>query len=90
VRRHTLELASRGYQVTGVDFNEEALAAAREGMGRRGVAAELVQADMRRFTSREPFDTAFCWFGSFGYFPEEENLEFLRAVARALLPAPAS
>jgi O-methyltransferase involved in polyketide biosynthesis len=37
-------------------------------------------------TSRpaEGFDAAFCYFGSFGYFSDEENHRFLRAIAANL------
>jgi len=35
---------------------------------------------------REEFDAAFNWFGSFGYFPDRENLAFTRRVFEALKP----
>ena len=32
------------------------------------------------------FDAAFNWFGSFGFFSEEDNLRFLRRVFAVLKP----
>ncbi len=82
--RHAIELAARGMRVTGVDFNAGALAAARERAGAAGVAVDFVQADMRELAITEPFDAALCFFGSFGYFDDADNLRFATRVARGL------
>jgi O-methyltransferase involved in polyketide biosynthesis len=42
--------------------------------------------DMRDLPWKGEFDGAFCFGGSFGYFDEEGNAEFLKAVARSLKP----
>jgi len=50
--RHSVELARRGFAVTGVDFNETELARAREAAGRAGVQLTLRCLDMRDMESR--------------------------------------
>lgn len=82
--RHSIELASRGFRVTGVDLNADNIASARGAAERRGLRAEFFEHDMRSFVAKERFDAAICYGGSFGYFDDEGNLEFARAVNRAL------
>jgi SAM-dependent methyltransferase len=84
--RHALEFARRGFRVTGVDFNADAIAAARAAAQAESLPADFVVADMRRFASPERFDGVSCFFGSFGYFSDEGNLEFARAMAASLRP----
>ena len=81
--RHSIELARRGYRVTGIDLSDEFLAAAR---------AEL-DADWRKGDMRElelessTFDGAFCFGNSFGYLDHAGVESFLAALAGALKPA---
>jgi SAM-dependent methyltransferase len=84
--RHTIELARRGFETTGVDFNDRAIAVAKQRAADAAVTVRFIVADMRRLESVAEYDAAVCFFGSFGYFDDEENLEFLRRVARALRP----
>ena len=84
--RHAIELGSRGFRTTGVDFNAPAVDAARERARARGVAADFVTEDMRRLAFDAEFDAAYCVFGSFGYFDDDGDLAFARAVRRALKP----
>lgn len=72
VGRHSLELARRGFTVTGVDrtaaYLEDAKAAAEaEGLAGR---IELVQGDMREFRRPGAFDAAINLYTSFGYFED--------------------
>jgi SAM-dependent methyltransferase len=84
--RHAIELAARGLVGTGVDFNAAALAVARERARAAGVQVEFREADMREVAFSRPFDAALCFFGSFGYFSDEDNVRFARAVGAALRP----
>ncbi len=86
IGRHSVELARRGFRVMGVDFNPEYVASAQQTAAVAKVQARFVVCDMRDFASPEGFDAAFCYFGSFGYFSDEENHRFLRAVAGNLRP----
>lgn len=80
------ELASRGYRLTGLDLTERLLAIGRERAAEAGVEIEFRQGDMRDLPWEGEFDGVYNWLGSFGYFDDDGNLEFLRAVHRALRP----
>ncbi len=84
IGRHSVELARRGFRMTGVDFGEEFVTEARSAASDAGVNADFLVGDMREFTTREPFDAAFCFFGSFGYFSESDDEKFARAVVSSL------
>jgi SAM-dependent methyltransferase len=81
--RHSIELAGRGYKMTGLDLSEEFLEEAGTAVPQ---AVRWVRGDMRDITWDSEFDGAFCFGNSFGYFNREEALRFLSAVARALKP----
>jgi SAM-dependent methyltransferase len=82
--RLSLELAGRGYRVTGVDLSGEFLAHARSCAGAETVSWQ--HRDMRDLPWPGRFDGAFCLGNSFGYLDDEGNAEFLRAVWTALKP----
>ena len=86
--RLALELTAAGYRVTGVDRSREMLEAAREAAGRRGLAGAVSWrlSDMRDLPRDGGFEGAFCAGSSFGYFGDEGDAEFLRAVTLALVP----
>jgi SAM-dependent methyltransferase len=66
--RHALELARRGYAVTGVDRTRAYLDRGRNLAASEGLKIELVQSDARAFVRRDAFDAALNLFTSFGYF----------------------
>lgn len=70
VGRHSLELARRGYRVTGVDRTAAYLQAARKTAADEDLELELVQADMREFVRPGAFDAAINLYTSFGYFED--------------------
>ena len=82
--RLALELAARGYRVTGVDISADFLEEARRSGSVRGLTVEWEQGDMREVSSPAPFDAAFCAGNSFGYFDDAGNAAFLARVARSL------
>jgi SAM-dependent methyltransferase len=84
--RHAVELASRGFALTGVDLAAGALDYARGLAASRGVSLELERRDMRVLPWRGTFDGAYCFFGSFGYFDDDGNQSFLEAVCATLKP----
>jgi len=84
--RHALDLASRGFHVTGVDISPEFLAAARRRAAERGVAASFEEREMRDLPWREAFDGAYCFGNSFPYLDDGGNPEFIRRVHAALKP----
>ncbi len=83
--RHSLELAGRGYQMTGVDISDEFLAHARRAAERRlPIAWEKRPMDDLPWEGQ--FDGAFCAGNSLGGLDDETTAAFFRAVARALKP----
>jgi SAM-dependent methyltransferase len=84
--RHCLELAARGYAMTGVDISPEFLAAARAGARERSLPVRWEQLDMRDLSWREEFDGAFSFGNSFGYCDDADNAAFVRGVCAALKP----
>ena len=79
-------LAERGCRVTGLDASPLFLELAQADAGRRGVAVEYVEGDMRRLPWRGRFDRAVNWFTSFGYFSDDVDRQVLREVCDALRP----
>ena len=75
VGRHSLELARRGDQVTGVDRTRGYLGKAREQAKEERLDIEFVQGDMRRFSRPGAFDIAISMLTSFSYFedPQEDK-----------------
>jgi SAM-dependent methyltransferase len=85
--RHSIELARRGYAVTGLDLSDVQLQRAREKAAAAAVQVDWRQGDSRAMAFEGEFDAAINMFLSFGYFQtDEEHLAVLRGVARALRP----
>jgi len=85
--RHAIPLATRGYEVTGVDLSETMLAKAKRDAQVSGVHVGWMQADARDLPFAATFDLALNLFTAFGYFEREgDNLRVLREVARVLKP----
>lgn len=84
--RHTLELARRGYAVTGIYFNPNVLAHAQAVAESEGLRPRFDQQDLRALSYESVFDRVLCLWGSFGYFSDTENLAQLQGMARALKP----
>jgi SAM-dependent methyltransferase len=81
--RHSVALAQKGFQVTGVDRSPFLLTKARELAA--GTEVELVETDMRDFVRLDAFDLALSLFTSFGYFEtREQDLGVLRNVRASL------
>jgi ubiquinone/menaquinone biosynthesis C-methylase UbiE len=84
--RHSIELAKRGYKVTGIDFSESQLKRAREKALEAQVVVELVHADARKLTHSLEFDVAImlCEGGFSLMETDEMNFAILQGAARAL------
>lgn len=84
--RHAIELARRGYNVTGVDLSENQLARAREKAEDSGVKVDFFQMDARALSYNAEFDLVIMLCE--GGFPlmetDEMNYEILKSAARAL------
>ncbi len=84
--RLALELAARGFEVVGADLTAEFVEEARAKAGERRLEAVFETREMRDLPWDAEFDGSFCFGNSFGYLTDEGNVEFLKAVARALRP----
>ena len=87
VGRHSLELARRGFRVTGVDRTRLYLDRASKQAEAEGLKIEFVQDDMRTFCRPDAFDVVINLFTSFSYFEDpEEDRQVLVNVYRSLKP----
>jgi 2-polyprenyl-3-methyl-5-hydroxy-6-metoxy-1,4-benzoquinol methylase len=86
--RHSLELARRGFRVTGVDLSPRSIELARAAAASGGLDATFVERDARELDFDGEFDASINLFTSvLGYFDDEpENRRVVEAVARALRP----
>ena len=99
--RLSLQLAQRGYRVTGIDLSEEFIQEARAaalslsldnpnpptpGGNDLLLQVDFVLGDMRHIEGEAIFDGAFCCGNSFGYLEYADMETFLGGVSRALKP----
>lgn len=87
--RHSLELARRGMQVTGVDFTPPFIEFATKQAATEGLdAAEFVLSDARDFVRALAYDAAVCLCeGAFALLQtDEDNVRVLRHIAASLKP----
>lgn len=90
--RHAVELARRGYAVTGLDLSAAMLAQAALAAQAAGVTVTWVQSDATRFSFDQPFDAVVCLCeGSLGLLgttddPIQQPLAILRNIANSLKP----
>lgn len=90
--RHAVELARRGYRVTGVDISSRMLAEAEKVAREAKVNITWVHADAAGFSSTDVFDSAICLCeGAFGLLgkdddPFEHDLNILRNIYSVLKP----
>lgn len=85
--RLIVELARRGYDLTGFDRNPHAVEYTRSRVARRGMMAAIFPADMRCFQLPLPVDAAFCTFNTFRHLLSEADARrHLQCMANALRP----
>ena len=90
--RHALELAKRGYVVTGIDLSSGMLARAAEAAKTARVSVNWIQSDATRFSLPGRYDGAVCLCeGAFGLLgqghdPIGQPLSILCNISRSLKP----
>jgi SAM-dependent methyltransferase len=86
--RHSLELASRGCRVTGVDVTADYVVEARRQAKEKGLQADFICADLRELQFQDEFDVVLNLAdGAIGYLEnDQENLKIFDRVAAALKP----
>jgi SAM-dependent methyltransferase len=82
--RHSVFLASKGFQVTGLDLSQKSIEhASKYATGKLHFDVH----DMRKTYKKDHFDYIFNLFTSFGYFQEEsENQQAINAMHENLKP----
>ena len=83
--RHTIELARRGYELTGVDLSPYLLRVAKARAEAAGVEVRWREGDMRRPLAGETFDLILNLFTSFGYFLDAGDDRLVVQAAAAML-----
>jgi D-alanine-D-alanine ligase len=85
--RHAIELARRGYEVTGLDLSSYLLGVARERAEAEGLRVRWVLGDMRQALPGQQFDVVLSLFTTLGYFADQaDDLRVARAAASMLVP----
>ena len=84
--RHALELARRGFRVTGVDVSAEAIEYARKAAADEGLAVDLRVGDMRALPTDAEVDAALCMGNAFGYLEHTGTEAFLADLGRIVRP----
>lgn len=84
--RHSIELAKRGYKVTGIDLSESQLERAKEKAKEQNLHIDFQKRDARKLPFRSAFDLAIMLCE--GAFPlmetDEMNYEILRSAYNVL------
>jgi len=85
--RLVVEMASRGYRVTGLDLSRTALDYLRSKLKRRGLRARLLRADMADFRLPCRFDAAYNTFDGFRHLLDQQQARsHLKCIADCLRP----
>jgi len=85
--RHSVELARRGYRMTGIDLSADFLKDARARAAEAQVELDLRHSDMRDpGLAPDAFDGAFCFGNSFPYLDRTGATAFLAALNKTLRP----
>jgi cyclopropane fatty-acyl-phospholipid synthase-like methyltransferase len=87
--RHSLELAKRGFRMTGLDLSELHIQEACQTSETQGLDIKWLRRDMRDIPEdlAASFDAVINMFSAFGYLEsQEEDIKVLKAVRRSLKP----
>lgn len=84
--RHSIELARRGYQVTGIDLSDSMLTRAKEKAAAAGVAVDFQCRDARKLTFDNEFELVIMLCeGAFSLMETDEmNFQILQGAAKAI------
>lgn len=83
--RHSIELAKKGYIMTGQDLAQNFIKIATKTAKKNGVNIKFICEDMRRIPFYEEFDAIFNIFTSFGYLEnDKEDAKVIKQVANSL------
>ncbi|MBD2753233.1 SAM-dependent methyltransferase [Spirosoma validum] len=84
--RHAVELAKRGFMLTGIDISAEFLLALQQQIASEQLPIQVIQGDLLTTPIGNSFDGAYCLGNSFGYVNAKGMSVFVKKVANALKP----
>lgn len=85
--RHTIELAKKGFTMTGFDISESLLEKGKKKAEARGLAIQWLKGDMKQLEFSNEFDLIINMYTSFGFYPtHQENVTVLEKCYEALQP----
>lgn len=84
--RLSIDLARRGFTLTGVDIATEFLDEAKQRSNESGLTISWYELEMRALPWKSEFAGAFCFGNSFGYLNDDENAAFLQVISETLKP----
>jgi len=79
---HSIPLARRGYEVTGVDLSPDMVELARRKAAERGIAASFTTGDMRTVSLGRTFDVVAIMFAVLGYAVSDADVAAALANAK--------
>ncbi|MFH1239114.1 MAG: class I SAM-dependent methyltransferase, partial [bacterium] len=79
--RHAIELAERGYKVTGVDISREYIYELKQTAWKAKFPLEALEGDILSIEINKLFDGIYCLGNSFGYFDHEGMDLFIQKIA---------
>jgi cyclopropane fatty-acyl-phospholipid synthase-like methyltransferase len=82
--RHAVELARRGFRVTGIDISSTFIEGLKQRIASEGLSVTPILADVLSVDIAGRFDGAICMGNSFGYFDAAKMDVFVGKVAAAL------
>lgn len=83
--RHSIELAKRGFNVTGIDISATFIQGLNEKINSESLNIKAVQADILSIQINEKFSGALCMGNSFGYFNFDKMELFVEKVSSCLV-----
>lgn len=82
-----VEMARKGWSVTGVDLSEEMLRLATHRAKHEEVQVNFVKQDMRFIDYQNEFDLVTCWFDSLNFLTTQDDLQSaFNSISRSLKP----
>lgn len=85
--RHSLELARRGFQVTGMDYVDSNIAIAKQISLNDNIDVKFIAKDCRSINLDSTFDLVLCLYDVVGSFvTEADNLAILNSISKSLKP----
>jgi cyclopropane fatty-acyl-phospholipid synthase-like methyltransferase len=84
--RHTVELAKRGFRLTGLDISAEYVQKLNQQVETEQLPVEVIHGNILTTEIAHTFDGAYCMGNSFGYVNSEGMNVFVKKIAAALKP----